>query len=212
MKSTAGEEVVGEILDIDLSESQPFKANAYAELTLPIGVGVARKHKTYLAHWSPLRQAWEKVDSAQADTVVSGRVNHFSRYAVLMGSLPLGAYDFKVMPNPFSPRDPWALQLQYKVSSEVSSQVSVRVDVFDLHGDKVFAGRESFVNKGNEILAGGFKADPNSPDRLGSLAARVWDGRDTGGKLCRNGRYVVRLTVRDGQSQKSYLKKVVLLK
>ena len=212
LRSSPQEEVVGEILDIELSERQPFKADSGAVLTMPVSQGIAQKRTVYLGHWNSARLAWEKVDSAKADTAVDGHVYSFSKYAVIMGSLPLGAYDFTFAPNPFSAEDPWGLQLSYKVSSDVSSQVGVRVEVYNMMGDKVYQSEETQLSKGDVVKPGLKKAALNSSERKTSLGPYVWDGHDSKGVPCRNGRYLVKLIVKDGQGSKTYLKKVVMLK
>lgn len=212
LRSSPKEEVVGDILDIELSERQPFKADSGATLKLPVASGIARKRTVYLGHWNTGRLAWEKVDSVSASGDVSGQVYSFSKYAVLMGSLPLGAYDFSLAPNPFSADDPWGLQLAYKVSSDVSSQVGVRVEVFNMMGDKVYETQETQLGKGDAVVPGTVKAAPQSSERRAALGPFVWDGRDTRGVPCRNGRYLLKLIVKDGKGSKEYLRKVVMLK
>lgn len=212
LRASPKEEVVGEILDIELSESQPFKADSGAVLRMPVSPGIARRGTVYLGHWNTSGLAWEKVAEAKGDSLVQGRVYGFSKYAVLMGSLPLGAYDLSVRPNPFTAHDPWGLQLGYKVSSDVSSQVVVRVEVYNMMGDKVYESQDVQLSKGQSIDPGTHKADPKSSQRRAALGPFVWDGRDTQGALCRNGRYLLKLIVRDGQGSKEYLKKVVMLK
>ncbi|MBW8887918.1 MAG: carboxypeptidase regulatory-like domain-containing protein [Fibrobacteres bacterium] len=212
LRSSPKEEVVGQILDIDLSERQPFKADSGAVLKLPVANGIARRRTTYLGHWNSGLLAWEKVDSASAGADVSGKVYSFSKYAVLMGSLPLGAYDITLAPNPFSADDPWGLQLGYKVSSDVSSQVGVRVEVYNMMGDKVYESEETQLGKGDLVTPGTKKAAPKSPERRAALGPFVWDGRDTRGDPCRNGRYLFKLIVKDGKGSKEYLRKVVMLK
>jgi hypothetical protein len=212
LRSSPSQEVVGDILEIELSEKQPFKADSGAVLRLPVAEGIARKRTVYLGHWNSAQLAWEKVDSASAGENVAGTVRGFSKYAVLMGSLPLGAYDLTVAPNPFSADDPWGLQLGYKVSSDVSSLVGVRVEVYNMMGDKVYESQESQLGKGDAVQPGTHKAAPSSPDRRSVLGPFVWDGRDTQGKMCRNGRYLLKLVVKDGRGSKEYLRKVVMLK
>jgi hypothetical protein len=127
-------------------------------------------------------------------------------------SLELGVRDFEAGPSPFSPQDPWGLQLSYRVTSAVSTQAALRVDVFNGRGEKVYASDEVMVPANRDIPTGMHKADPQSPERLRSLAPHVWDGRDTRGDLCRNGPYWLRLSVRDGKGSRQYLRKVVLIK
>ncbi len=212
LRSSPREEVVGDILEIELSERQPFKADSGAVLKMPVADGIARRRTVYLGHWNSSRLTWEKVDSANANTDVAGKVYSFSKYAVLMGSLPLGAYDFMVTPNPFTALDPWGLQLSYKVSSDVSSQVGVRIEVYNMMGDKVYESQETQLSKGQAVIPGTKKAALQSPDRRAALGPFVWDGHDTHGVACRNGRYLLKLIVKDGQGAKTYLKKVVMLK
>ena len=212
LRASPKEEVVGDILDINLSERQPFKADSGATLLMEVSKGIAQRRKVFLGHWNSSRLAWEKVDSANGDSAVSGKVYSFSKYAVIMGSLPLGAYDFLVTPNPFTCRDPWGLQLGYKVSSDVSSQVGVRVEVYNMMGDKVYQSREVQLSKGENVQPGSHKAAVDSPGRKAELGPFVWDGHDNQGVACRNGRYLLKLIVRDGQGSREYLKKVVMLK
>ena len=212
LRSSPLDEVVGEIMDIDLSESQPFKADSGAVLNLPVAEGIARRAWVYLGHWNSGRLAWEKVDSAKGDSAVDGKVYSFSKYAVIMGSLPLGAYDFTFAPNPFSSEDPWGLQLSYKVSSDVSAQVGVRVEVYNMMGDKVYESHEYQLSKGDVVKPGLKKAGLYSSERRTALGPYVWDGHDSKGRPCRNGRYLIKLVVKDGQGSKTYLKKVVMLK
>jgi hypothetical protein len=212
LRASPREEVVGDILDIELSESQPFKADSGATLMMPVSEGIAQRRTVFLGHWNSARLSWEKVDSARGDTAVAGKVYSFSKYAVLMGSLPLGAYDFIVTPNPFTSEDPWGLQLGYKVSSDVSSQVGVRVEVYNMMGDKVYQSQETQLSKGQSVEPGARKAAVNSPSRKVELGPYVWDGHDNRGRACRNGRYLLKLIVKDGQGSKEYLRKVVMLK
>ena len=212
LRSSPQEEVVGDILDIELSESQPFKADSGAVMRLPVTKGIAQKRKVYLGHWNSGRLAWEKVDSVQGGAEVDGKVYSFSKYAVIMGSLPLGAYDFVATPNPFTSEDPWGLQLGYKISSDVSSQVGVRVEVYNMMGDKVYESQETQLSKGENVQPGTKKAGVSTPERRTALGPFVWDGHDSHGVACRNGRYMLKLIVRDGQGKKEYLKKVVMLK
>ena len=212
LRSSPKEEVVGEILDIELSERQPFKADSGAVLKMPVSDGIARRAWVYLGHWNTARLSWEKVDSVKGGTSVDGKVYSFSKYAVIMGSLPLGAYDFSFAPNPFSSQDPWGLQMSYKVSSDVSSQVGVRVEVYNMTGDKVYESHEVQLSKGDVVKPGLKKAALNSTERRYSLGPYVWDGHDSQGVPCRNGRYLIKLIVKDGRGSKTYLKKVVMLK
>jgi hypothetical protein len=102
--------------------------------------------------------------------------------------------------------------MSYKVSSDVSSQVGVRLEVYNMMGDKVYESHEMQLSKGDVVKPGLKKAGLHSSDRRDALGPYVWDGHDTQGRACRNGRYLIKLIVKDGQGSKTYLKKVVMLK
>src|SRR5690606_36735090 len=58
LRASPQEEVVGDILDIELSESQPFKADSGAMLRLPVAPGIVRRGMVYLGHCSTSRLLW----------------------------------------------------------------------------------------------------------------------------------------------------------
>jgi hypothetical protein len=88
----------------------------------------------------------------------------------------------------------------------------VRVEVYNMMGDKVYESHETQLGKGDEVKPGTKKAAPQSSERRAALGPFVWDGRDTQGAACRNGRYLLKLIVKDGKGSKEYLRKVVMLK
>jgi hypothetical protein len=207
-------EVAGNIYDIILFPNQPFVLDSGAYLSLPAEDWMLKGDRSlYLAHWSTSDLSWEIVDSIVTDSSVGGKAVRFSPYAIMLESDPLGAYGFEIMPNPFTPNDPWALQLQYRLSSQQSTRVQVQIQVFNMVGDLVYESRKVSLAKNEQIQAGTHKQGDNPMDnRKAELAPYLWDGRTTEGKLCRNGRYILKLIVKDRQKTKTYLKKVVLLK
>ena len=52
-------EVVGEILDIELSESQPFKADSGAVLRMPVAPGIARRGTVRSSSVFQSASAWQ---------------------------------------------------------------------------------------------------------------------------------------------------------
>jgi len=125
--------------------------------------------------------------------------------------LALSAENLVLKPNPFSPRDEWGLQFGYTLHSKVSSQVSVRIIVQNQGGDKVYESQETLVKQGVEIKPGQYKADPEASDRRSRLGPFLWDGRNNQRQFCRNGPYLLRLIIRDGQGVKEYQRRVVLI-
>lgn len=142
-------------------------------------------------------------------------------YALLSPSRAFGLYGLKVGPSPFSPfvtcRDAgvsWkGVRVEFDVSSEKSNEVSSEVQVLNLEGD---------------VVAGHIKMQTLTPSGLTSLYSvstsgafygnktlkrvAVWDGLNDKGRLCRNGRYLVRITVSDGVDKLYKTIPVVLFK
>jgi hypothetical protein len=206
-------EAVGKVYDITVYPPQPFKLDSGAYLDLPVEQKYLNGNKKmYLAHWSGVNIEWEMVDSVVTDTSVGGKAVSFSPYAVMAESDPLGAYGFEIMPNPFTPLDPWALQFDYQLSSNVSSRVQVQIHLYNMNGDLVYESRKVSLAKNQKVSSGTYQRVEGENARTAELAPYLWDGRTTDGRLCRNGRYILKLTVSDRSGSKTYLRKVVLLK
>ena len=173
LRSSPREEVVGDILDIELSESQPFKADSGAVMRLPVSQGIAQKRKVYLGHWNSARLSWEKVDSAQGGSPKwAERSTAFPSTPSSWAACPWAPTISSPLPIPSPPEDPWGLQLGYKISSDVSSQVGVRVEVYNMMGDKVYESQEVQLSKGDNIQPGTRRAAPcfaGAKGRAGAL-------------------------------------------
>ncbi|MBF0430084.1 MAG: carboxypeptidase regulatory-like domain-containing protein [Fibrobacteria bacterium] len=209
-------ELAGDIINIELTPPQPFKRSRGAYVSLPVKAS-ARNGEIFVGHWNSKRLQWDKLETEgnmTSDSVITALATTFSPFAVQMESRPLGAYQLKVMPNPFTPNDPWALQLQYEVSSRKASLIGVQIEVYNMRGDLVFKSNKNVIAKSDSVVAGTRKQEEGASreTRLGDQSLYLWDGKTTDGKLCRNGRYVLKLTVSDSEDVKTYLKQVVLLK
>ncbi len=210
-------EVSGKIINIELDPSQPFKQGGGAVVTLPF-LSKTKGNTYHIGHWNSKTLGWDELvtDSILSnDTVLAAMATSFSPFGLLMSSRALGAYGFEVMPNPFTPNDPWALQFEYDPSSSITSSVGVEVEVYNMRGDLVYKTYKNYISKEKMIKAGTITPEypMSQQERLGNkYGPYMWDGRNTEGKLCRNGRYILKLKVSDTDDIKTYLKKVVLLK
>ncbi|MFC1585011.1 carboxypeptidase regulatory-like domain-containing protein [Fibrobacterota bacterium] len=209
-------ETAGDVVNIELTPPQPFKAGNGAYVSLPVPEN-AKDRDIFVGHWNTKNLAWDQLETnadRSNDSVITALAKAFSSFAIQAASRTLGAYDFKVMPNPFTPLDPWGLQFEYEVGSVNASQVGVQVEVYNMRGDLVYQSHKNLLNKTESITAGTRKQleDKSQSDRLDENALYLWDGHTTEGKLCRNGRYLLKLIINDPEGTKMYLKKVVLLK
>jgi hypothetical protein len=124
-------------------------------------------------------------------------------YTVIKKSLPLGLYDLKLLPNPFSPFDQIGqnrgLQISFKASTDISRYPKITCKVYNLQGTLV---RTIAENK--PILKSRYD--------IGEMDTLYWDGLTNDGRMARNGRYLVHLIIEDAMDKKEYLRAVVLIK
>ncbi|MFH1761104.1 MAG: hypothetical protein ABIA63_08380, partial [bacterium] len=142
-------------------------------------------------------------------------VSKFSEFGLKKLAEALGAKAITLRPNPFSPFvqcrnsvddiEAWSGQRIYlNVSTDANSQIFIKVKVYNIRGELVrnltdkikpaFSSKNGWatVNKG-EIYA-------------------EWDGKTLQGKYARNGRYIIRITINDGDQTMEFLKTSVLFK
>ena len=126
-------------------------------------------------------------------------VESFSEFAVLQASEPLDLKDVKLVPNPFTPFDPYGLQIAFRLTSRDVREPFVTVEIYNMAGELIRT-----LCKDLPMAKGVHR--PGDPSTL------RWDGRTDDGALARNGRYVVRIRVRDGTGTREVLKTAVLIK
>jgi hypothetical protein len=125
------------------------------------------------------------------------------QYSVLTASQPLGLYELELKPNPFTPHDTIGsnrgMQISFKASTDKSRYPRLTIKVYNLTGTLV---RTIVENK------------PILKDRYepGGIDTPHWDGYTNEGRLARNGRYIVHLTIEDAVEKREYLRPVVLVK
>ena len=168
---------------LSLSKSMLFS------LPLPEGAGP----DVVLGKWNANRLAWDAVQGSQANGSIRAETDLLTQWTVLSPSEPLGIREFQARPNPFSPFLE-TLKLSFVPTSNVSPVVFVSVNVYNINGDPV---RQLMTEEG---LPKGRKTEI------------FWNGRTDSGAMALNGRYLIRVEVRDGRSTDRKLVPVVMIK
>jgi len=142
---------------------------------------------------------WNILNSSPSNnSVQSNSVYRFGEFAVLTSNEPLGIKYVSILPNPFSPEIS-PLKIGYFLTSEIPPAM-VTIRIYNLRGELV---RTVLDN------------DIQFPGKYGgrtSLKEISWDGKADDGSIARNGRYIIRLTVKDNSGEKTELIPVVLVK
>lgn len=155
-----------------------------------------------ISFYDAARKRWILLGSGKSS--VSGNVTEYNRftrfgeYSILAQSEPLSIKYASVLPNPFSPQIA-PVKIGYYLTSD-APPVSVTIKIYNINGELV---RTLFEN------------DLQFPGRYGSsssLKEITWDGKTDGGFTARNGRYVVRISAKDGNNETTKLLQVILIK
>jgi flagellar hook assembly protein FlgD len=91
------------------------------------------------------------------------------------------------------------LQIQFRLATPRSRYVNITARVYTMSGQLV---RE--ITRNEAFLKGEYSA--------GELAALYWDGYTDGGRMARNGRYLIHIIAEDSQKKKEVIKSIVLMK
>lgn len=175
-----------------LPDGLQFAPTAPPTLTLPVPNGYFNQGLA-LGWWNPAALDWEALPASKGAVGISREIAHFSDYALLVANAPLGVAALALSANPFSPVQA-PLEIRFTVSSQGMASPLVEIELFNLLGDPI-----------RRLL------------RRQALAAGVehtvsWDGRTQAGELARNGRYLLRLRVEDGDGEAERILPVVLVK
>jgi len=164
-------------------------------LTLPVAAEYRGKHLS-IAKYNPRTFSWDPITSQKTGLSIKSSLSGFSQYAVIASSDPLSIRNVVFLPNPFSPVSGVAgrLRIGFDLSSTETAQPIVTIKIYNM------AGR--LVRK---------LVEEQATDKS-QRAEFFWDGTDDGGRVCLNGRYVIRITVKDGSGQREVLKTAVLIK
>ena len=161
-----------------------------------------------IKYWNNTRLKWVKAaDTTNFDENLRwcwiGSIPGWFEYGVVGKSNPLGIYDLKLLPNPFTPYDKigenMGLQISFSISSNIGRYVNVTAKVYNLNGTLVRTIR------GNQpMMKGQYK--------IGEKQTLFWDGKTDDEKMARNGRYVIQLIVEDAKHKEEVVKTIVLIK
>jgi hypothetical protein len=137
---------------------------------------------------------------------ISTLVDHFSQFAVLGLSEPLAINDIRLLPNPFTPYDPYGLQLAFTLSTDRARKPFVTIKIYNMTGELVRTICENEPLPKGTYLPG--------EDFMNSRGHDItkWDGRTDTGEMARNGRYLVHFRAEDSAGTVEALKTVVLIK
>lgn len=182
-------------------------------VTLPIP-SLARDRNPKVARWSVTDLAWYVFDDSfpsvddstitlQLDPNEDGSL--VGTFSVVADTKPLGIDDLVFNPNPFSPYGDYPLSIEVTLNSKYPSDVWVRIDIYNMVGTHVR------TLKNDEPMKAGRYAREGA--QFNSIAKGLtWDGLTDGGRMARNGRYLVRINVRDADGEEEKLETVVLIK
>ena len=211
---TSGYRVWGQIYDlraydhagrISLSSGDEISLIRPLELALPLD-SEACGPQAVVGRWSYQDLEWSPLGGVSSDDEITVPVDHFSQFAVLSVFEPLGWHDIRLLPNPFTPHDPYGLQLGFTLSSDQARKPFVTIRVYSITGRLVRT-----ICENEPVPKGIYSPGESFHDSRGEDITR-WDGRTDSGKLARNGRYLIHFRADDSDGTVSKLLPVVLIK
>ncbi|HDT14610.1 MAG TPA: hypothetical protein ENN55_00190, partial [Firmicutes bacterium] len=187
--SSGTKKVAGNIYN--LTEGFGFTDNI--TITMPVPAEYSAGSVT-AGVWNSEAQKWESIESVVSGDFISAETDHFSEYAVLAEMDELKLDYARIVPNPFSPKYHAGARLTFAISSTEGSSVETTIQVF---------------NMGNRLIR---TLALNELKAAGTEHTVVWDGRNEDGKWAANGRYFVRVQIKDTRGTKQYLFSVAVVK
>ena len=163
-----------------------------------------------IAYWNNDELKWEipedalpSAKSVALQSIFLDEILGWLEYGVVAPSQPLGIYDLKIAPNPFTPYDQigknMGMQIGFKLSSDKSRYPNITAKIYNMKGTLVRTLSNNAPMEKGEYGIG----EPNS---------LYWDGKTDDGSMARNGRYILHLIVKDASKEKQILKSIVLIK
>lgn len=190
VRAAIGEQrVVGKIFNL-LPDGFRF-TDKDVVLRLPIPSGVDRNLS--IGRWNKDKLRWEDLGGTVFGDRIEVAIDHFSEYVILTRAKKLGMEGLKIQPNPFSPKKK-AVIFSYSLDTESASKVGITIKIYTITGDLIKTIRN------------------NDQQRVGEEQEESWDGTDSDGQECLNGRYLVQFILDDGKDKKEMIKSVVLIK
>jgi hypothetical protein len=151
--------------------------------------------------WDKESAEWRLLNNVRTESNgLYAETEQLGTFAVLQPSGPLAIQDLKFLPNPFSPDVDSdldgrpGLTIQLAVTSRNSRMPLVTVQVYSMDGRLIRTLME------------------NQPVAKARTESIYWDGLSEQKLLARNGRYLIKVTVKDGQGSVERLSTVVLIR
>ena len=154
-----------------------------------------------LGIWDKETAEWHMLTSSQREgDNLRAEINLLGTFAVLQPSAPLAVELLKFSPNPFSPDvdtdldGQTGLTIQLKVTSQYTRMPLVTINLYAMSGEliRVLMEKQPIVKAGVERIN--------------------WDGLTDHKLLARNGRYLIKVIVEDGQRKTERVHTVVLIR
>lgn len=226
---------VGNVFDIEKLSTVPFLLGPTDSIMLLLGIPQGAGGSLSVGTWNDTSLVWTSLADSRVlpdNTTVAAAITHFSRYAVLSSSDQLKTV-FYVLPNPFSPlRSPSEFPLlaaKFGTNAPRGTCIAfmpdipdqrlrkIRVRIYNIVGDCVCSVVHQDVPR---MVMYRFWWNGRTSDRDVPWGQLESGGDDNikvfpvaGGKMCRNGRYFVVLTLEDSQGkEKNFMQQVVLVK
>ncbi|MBD3320333.1 MAG: hypothetical protein GF350_04475 [Chitinivibrionales bacterium] len=214
----------------------PAKSGDTINLSLDIPVtyqtrAVVEENSFYIARWNEDSLEWDTLGNSvvnEAGTGISAVIHGFSRYAVLAAAASKTTSGLRIIPNPFSPHYSWQSDEfadlprppansqggAWIIFSPDSRDNYVQADlrIFNILGDMVYYVSNLSVAIGDNYVWW----DGKKNDRQIELSQDEQQGDyyfQPGDRMCRNGRYIVVLSIKDSDGKiKHYKKQAILIK
>lgn len=142
---------------------------------------------------------WKPYSSnATPDVVNAVGITQMGQFSVLAQTEPLDIKHLSVLPNPFSP-DVAPLRIGYLLTTQAPPAI-VNIQIYNMRGELV-----------RTVLRDDLQYQGRYGSRTG-IKEITWDGLTNSGTMSRNGRYVIRVHVKDAEKEEVKLIPVVLVK
>ena len=178
---------------------EPLLEGASLTLPVPPSLLLFQGEKT-IGRFDQQTLQWELYPTMKNNNAYeTNQISVFGQFAILSENQPLNIEKLMILPNPFSPEIKPGTKIGYMLSTD-SPPAIVSLEIYNLRGQRV---RQLITDE--EQLPGRYGSE-SSPMEI------VWDGRTDYGTLAANGRYILRMYVRDGKNELELLEQIILVK
>lgn len=122
----------------------------------------------------------------------------FGQYSVLSENEPLGLKHLSVLPSPFSP-EVAPLKIGYFLTTK-NTHAYVTIKIYNVRGELVKTVLD------NDLQIGGLYGSSSGEKEI------TWDGTTDWGTIANNGRYIIKINVKDNEDDVDDMIQVVLIK